>query len=265
MADLLQHVRASGFQHCERLIHLFIGGSELHGAKMQGTDDLDIYGVYIEPPELALGLRTLSHYVWSTAGDDRRNGPNDVDVTLYSLRKWVGLACKGNPTALHFLFAKGDIKRPIWGEVVAHKSLLLSRACVKQFLGFADDQLKSMTGAKGRGKKGTRPEIEIKYGYDVKAAMHTLRLLYECKELVSTGNLTFPRPEREFLVRVRTGRFTRKQVVCMARKLFVECVEAGKNATVLRETIDAKEVSQFVAGWYRKSWALQDQGLSAKC
>jgi hypothetical protein len=68
---------------------------------------------------------------------------------------------------------------------------------VKQFLGFADDQLKRMTGQKGRGKKGQRPEIEVEFEYDVKAAMHTLRLLYECKELVSSGTITLPRPERE--------------------------------------------------------------------
>ena len=58
---------------------------------------------------------------------------------------------------------------------------------MKPFLGFADDQLKRMTGTKGRGKKGQRPEIEAKFGYDVKAAMHTLRLLNECKELLSEG------------------------------------------------------------------------------
>lgn len=253
MTDILQHVRASGFQHCDCLIHLFVGGSELHGAKVHGTDDLDIYGVYIEPPELALGLRSLPHYVWSTAGDERRNGPNDVDVTLYSLRKWAGLACKGNPTALHFLFAKGRVRNPIWTKVVANKNVLLSRACVKQFLGFADDQLKRMTGAKGRGKKGTRPEIEIKYGYDVKAAMHTLRLLYECRELVSTGNLTFPRPERAFLIRVRTGQFSQEQVLRMASELLAECKRAGEQST-LPAGLDLDAVSRLVAGCYRESW-----------
>src|SRR2546430_4861598 len=103
MSDLLKHVRESGFSFSDRLIQLFVGGSELHGAKVHGTDDLDIYGVYIEPPDRVLGLESMPHFVWSTAGADRRNGPNDVDVTLYSLKKWAGLACKGNPTALHFL------------------------------------------------------------------------------------------------------------------------------------------------------------------
>src|ERR1700741_254462 len=106
MADLLKHIADSGFPHMSRLIHVFVGGSELHGAKVQGTDDLDIYGAYIEPPDLVLGLESLPHYVWSTAGNDRRNGPADIDVTLYSLRKWAGLACKGNPTALHLFSPK---------------------------------------------------------------------------------------------------------------------------------------------------------------
>ena len=254
MADLLQHVRESGFLFPDRLIQLFVGGSELHGAKVHGTDDLDIYGVYIEPPELVLGLESLPHYVWSTAGNDRRNGPNDVDVTLYSLRKWAGLACKGNPTALHFLFAEGALNNPIWLQIVANRETFLARVHVKQFLGFADDQLQRTTGKKGRGKKGQRPDIEAKYGYDVKAAMHTLRLLYECKELLSEGKITLPRPERDFLIRVRTGKYSIEKVLDLASKLFTECEEAAK-ASSLPERVNRAEVSRLLADCYRRAWA----------
>jgi predicted nucleotidyltransferase len=254
MVDLLRHVRESGFPFPERLIHLFVGGSELHGAKVHGTDDLDIYGVYIEPPEMVLGLEGLPHFVWSTAGDDRRNGPNDVDITLYSLKKWAALACKGNPTALHFLFAKSAVDNSVWAEIVANRHVFLARTCAKQFLGFADDQLKRMTGRKGRGKKGQRPEYEEKYGYDVKAAMHTLRLLYECKELVTEGQITLPRPEREFLVRVRTGKFSMDKVVAMAQKLFTECEQAA-DASTLPEKVDRAAVSRVIANSYRTAWS----------
>jgi predicted nucleotidyltransferase len=127
MADLFEDVRDSGFPFPGHLVHLFVGGSELHRAKVHGTDDLDIYGVYIEPPEMVLGLESLAHFVWSTAGDGRRNGPNDVDVTLYSWKKWAGLASKGNPTALHFLFAEGVAQNPIWAEIVKNKRLSFTR------------------------------------------------------------------------------------------------------------------------------------------
>jgi predicted nucleotidyltransferase len=253
MANLLQHAIETGFPYPDRLIHLFIGGSELHGAKVHGTDDLDIYGVYVEPPEIILGLESLPHFVWSTAGDDRRNGPNDVDVTLYSLKKWAGLACKGNPTALHFLFAQSAFKSEIWSAVLAQKEVFVARSCVKQFLGFADDQLKRMTGQKGRGKKGQRPEIEVEFGYDVKAAMHTLRLLYECKELVSTGRITLPRPERDFLVRVRTGSYSMEKVIAMAKELISECAQSEKESQ-LPERVDRHAVSILLADCYRRAW-----------
>lgn len=253
MADLIEHVRESGFAFPNRLIHLFVGGSELHGAKIHGTDDLDIYGVFVEPPELVLGLETLPHFVWSTAGNDRRNGPHDVDVTLYSLKKWAGLACKGNPTALHFLFAEGVMRNPTWKEIVSRRATFLSRTFVKPFLGFADDQLKRMTGKKGRGKKGQRPEIEQKYGYDVKAAMHTLRLLYECRELLLAGNITLPRPERDFLIKVRTGKYSMEKVLSMAAELFAECEEAAKTSA-LPEKVDRGAVSRLIADSYRTMW-----------
>ncbi len=105
--QLMSAVRQAQFPHADSLIHLFVGGSELHGAKVKNTDDLDIYGVYLEPPELVLGLDKQDFYVWSTAGDERRNGPDDIDVCLYSLRKLGGSRGKGQSDRPAFpVFAK---------------------------------------------------------------------------------------------------------------------------------------------------------------
>jgi uncharacterized protein len=226
MSDLLQHVAESGFPLMDRLIHVFVGGSELHGAKVQGTDDLDIYGTYIEPPELMLGLETLPHYVWLTAGNDRRNGPADVDVTLYSLRKWTTLACKGNPTALHFLFAKDSLRNPMWASLTERKDSFLSRTCGKHFMGFANDQLSRVSGKLGRGKKGQR-----------------------------SGTITLPRPERDLLIRVRTGKFTLERVLDMANKLFAECEEATVKS-VLPEQVDRHTVSEVLSHAYLQAWKI---------
>jgi len=61
--QLLSAVHQAQFPHLYSLINLFVGGSELHGAKVKDTDDLDIYGVYLEPPELVLGLDKQDFYV----------------------------------------------------------------------------------------------------------------------------------------------------------------------------------------------------------
>lgn len=252
--SLLDLVCLSGFDRPEALVHLFVGGSELHGAKVGLTDDTDVYGVYIEDPEHALGLNSREHFVWSTAGNNRRNGPDDVDVTLYSLRKWAGMAAKGNATALHFLFADPKEVRPqTWRRIQKNKAVFVSRMSAKQFLGFADSQFKRLTGEKGSGKKGQRPEYIGRYGYDTKAAMHGLRLLYECLELMQHGTITLPRPEKDLLIEVRSGRWELKQVLDHARQLF-KAVEAAIAGSPLPEKVDRSVISRLVAQVHLGFW-----------
>ena len=252
--SLLDLVALSGFDRPQNLIQLFVGGSELHGAKVGKTDDTDLYGAYIEDPQCALGLDPREHFVWSTAGDERRNGPDDVDVTLYSLRKWAGMAAKGNATALHFLFADPkEVDPKAWKKIQAQREVFLSRSSAKQFLGFADDQFKRLTGEKGSGKKGQRLEYIGKYGYDTKAAMHGLRLLYECLELMAHRRITLPRPEKDLLVEVRSGAWTLERVLAHAKKLSEE-VEEAITRSALPEKVDRRAISELVAQVYLEFW-----------
>src|ERR1700742_2512939 len=235
---LLDMIALSGFDSPQNLTHLFVGGSELHGAKVGKTDDTDLYGVYIEDPQHALGLDSREHFVWSTAGDERRNGPDDIDVTLYSFRKWAGMAAKGNATTLHFLFAAPKEVAPgTWQKIEENRELFLARSSPNQSLGFAEDQFKRLTGEKGSGKKGQRPEYIGKYGYDTKAAMHGLRLLYECLELMMHKAITLPRPEKDLLIEVRSGEWTLEQVLAHAKKLTAD-VEAAVANSPLPENVD---------------------------
>ncbi len=251
---LLKLVARSGFDRPKNLIHLFVGGSELHGAKVGKTDDTDIYGIYIEDPEHALGLKSREHFVWSTAGNERRNGPDDVDITLYSLRKWAGMAARGNATALHFIFAEPkEVVPKTWKKIQAKRQLFLSRESARQFLGFADSQFKRLTGEKGSGKKGQRPEYIGKYGYDTKAAMHGLRLLYECLELMTHRRITLPRPEKDLLIEVRSGAWTFEHVLAHAKGLFQEVEEAVAGSS-LPDKVDRDVVSALVAQVHLQFW-----------
>ena len=252
--QLVAAVQQSGFPHPDSLIHLFVGGSELHGAKVKNTDDLDIYGVYLEPPELVLGLEKQDFYVWSTAGDERRNGPDDIDVCLYSLRKWAGLAAKGNPTALHFLFSHNYVSNPEWwDEVLTHKGIFLSRQAATQFRGFAEAQLRRLQGI-GAGKKGQRHELIGVHGYDIKAAMHVIRLLNEGIELMRSGTITLPRPEKDLLITIRTGNYgSLNRVLNLANTLFAE-LEKAERESQLPEKVDRAKISAIVSEAYLGFW-----------
>jgi predicted nucleotidyltransferase len=250
----LSQVERSGFFPIDSVIHLFVGGSELHGAKVGATDDLDLYGLFIASPEDVLGLNPRQHFVWSTASDDRRNGPDDVDLTLYSLGKWAAMAAKGNATALHFLFADATANSsPVWSSIKNNADLFLSKRSAMQFLGFADNQLKRITGEKGKGSKGTRPEYECAHGYDTKAAMHTLRLLFECAELMKQGTITLPRPEKDLLIEVRTGSWTLERFLREAEQAKLDAESAARTSR-LPDAVDEDAISSLIAHTYLRYW-----------
>ena len=254
-ATLRSHIKTAEFPWENNLIHMFIGGSELHGAKVSSTDDLDIYGVFIEPREFALGIDSCEHFIWSTAGQDRRNGPDDVDLTLYSLRKIAQLMSKGNATALHFLFAPTrDIESHIWTEHIApRRELFLSRTAAVHFMRFADSQLRRLQG-EGTGKHGERPEYIGAFGYDTKAAMHAIRLLNEGIELMQYGQITLPRPEpeRSQLISIRTGEFgSLERVLALSKERFYE-LQSAQAASRLQEEVDRKAISELIADVYMR-------------
>ncbi|HEY4357453.1 MAG TPA: nucleotidyltransferase domain-containing protein [Acidobacteriaceae bacterium] len=250
----MQTVLRSGFDAPEEVVQLFVGGSELHGAKVGATDDLDVYGIFLEPPAKALGFTGRGHFVWSTASDERRNGPDDVDLTLYSLQRWAELAMKGNATALHFVFAEATSESlPIWEDVHNSREIFLSKRSAEQFLGFAENQKQRITGEKGQGNKGIRHEYVGKFGYDTKAAMHCLRLYFECIELMETGRITLPRPEKDLLIDVRSGGWTLERFLRFAQELDARARTAAE-ASTLPDAVDVVAVSELVAEVHLKFW-----------
>lgn len=251
----MRYVVQSGFEGPDALIHLFIGGSELHGAKVGATDDLDLYGIFLDGPSVVLGLEPRTHFVWSTATDERRNGPDDVDLTLYSLGRWAQLAAKGNATALHFLFADATAcSNEIWRMVQAQRRIFLSKQSAAQFIGFAGNQLRRAYRRDGHGSKGKRPEYVSAFGYDTKAAMHCLRLYLECIELMREATITLPRPERNYLIEARSGSWTLERFLGEAERLRLEADRAAQDSS-LPEVVDRSAISELLAAVYFAGWS----------
>ncbi len=263
--DLLEHVLDAGFPlNAASLIHLFIGGSQLHGAKVSGYDDLDIYGCYIEPPERILGVMPLEHFVWSSGSATEKNTADDVDVTTYSLHRWGELIRKGNPGILHYLFAANTLSSSdTWERFIgSRRGELLSKRAARQYIGFATAQRMRLTGERGMGRHGQRPDLIERYGFDVKFAMHYVRLLGECRELLRERKVTLPRPEKELLIDIRTGKYTQDQVFEMGDELTHDC-ERLLETSDLPETVNALTLSQYIADAYQYHWRLPATAVSA--
>ena len=242
-----------GFSYQESLIMAYVGGSQAHGAKLGATDDTDWYGLYIPPPNKVLGLEREEHFVFTTGGKLGGNGPADVDVCLYTLTKWAGLAAKGNPSALHFLFAPLEFTTDTWQCVAARAELFLAKGHAKPFLGFADDQMKRLLGQKGQ-KNIHRAELEEKHGYDTKYAMHVIRLYGEAKELMENGRITLPRPNTDELIAIRMGKYSLPQIQELGRHLESEAL-AAQASSPLPETVDRDAISHLITDVHLRLWA----------
>lgn len=64
-----------------------------------------------------------------------------------------------------------------------------------------------------------RKASEEKIGFDGKYASHLFRLMTEGKELLLTGNITFPLPNAEWLLSIKNGAYTFEQILEMAKTM----------------------------------------------
>lgn len=165
-------------------------GSTLHGIAV-GSDDLDLMGVMVEPPEAVTGLERLEHHTWRSAPKGARSGPGDIDLVVYGLRKYLRLATQGNPSVILPLYAPDRFVRsiaPLGRELRALRHAIVSQRCRARFLGYLRSQ-RERAARRGGFTRGSRE------GRSGKWAAHMVRLGYEAVELLTTGTLTLPMRE----------------------------------------------------------------------
>lgn len=201
-------------------------GSTAHGLNLEGTDDRDEMGVCIEPVERVIGFSEFEQFIFRSATErtgkqDEPSKAGDLDLTIYSLRKFLRLAMQGNPSVVLLLYTTNNVRRTALGAMLQELApSIVSRQCGKRFLGYMESQRQRLLGERGQ-KKVNRPELEAKYGFDTKYAMHILRLGFQGRELLSTGIITLPMEEsvRLYLRGVREGSVPLQEVLTTAGDL----------------------------------------------
>ena len=186
-------------------------------------------GICVEPLESAMSLwDPFEQFIYRSAAEregreSARSTAGDLDLTIYSLRKWIRLALKGNPTILLLLFTPDDqlVHCDAFGsELRALTPAIISRRVQGPFLGYLQAQKQRLMGERGQ-KRIHRPELEEMYGFDTKYAMHMLRLGFQGVELLTTGRLSLPmrEPARSFLLDVRRGKVSEQECLTRAGEL----------------------------------------------
>jgi predicted nucleotidyltransferase len=230
-------------------------GSGLHGVTIAGTDDRDEMGVCIEPPDCVIGLNKFDQYIFRTQPEGHRSGAGDLDLIVYSLRKFAALAAAGNPTILMPLFAPESeivVINDIGRDLRRNREVFLSRQAGERFLGYLRSQRGKMVGGSGHTN---RPELIAQYGLDTKHAYHSLRLAIQGAELMNTGTITLPMADehRAHLLAVRTGGFSKDDVIAQLDEREAALIRATEGSR-LPERPDQAAINAWLVDAHRAWW-----------
>jgi uncharacterized protein len=239
-------------------------GSTAHGLNVgDGIEDRDEMGVCIEPLHEAMTLgEPFEQFIYRSAVEregraNARSTGGDLDLTIYSLRKWMRLALKGNPTILLLLFAPPEDLVSCTPEGESLRALtpaLISKRVQAPYLGYLQAQKQRLTGERGQ-KRVHRPELEEMYGFDTKYAMHMLRLGYQGIELLTTGRLSLPmqEPARSFLLEVRRGKVGEAECLARAGELEQALTDLAVTSP-LPDDPDEARAEQWMLDAYSRAW-----------
>lgn len=229
-------------------------GSQVHGLTNPGTDDRDEMAIAIEPPENVIGLHPrFEHWSYRTQPEGRPSGPGDLDLIVYSLRRYCELALKGSPTVLLPLFAPPEhtlICTDLGEELRAQAELFLIASNARDsFLGYLEAQRRSLLD---RSRSRNR-ELSPEHGYDTKYAMHAIRVGYQGLELLHDGRITLPiaEPQRSRLMDIRGGDVPLQSIL----EELDELIE-GLNAAPVRMMQPPADLSLelWVVDAYQRHW-----------
>jgi hypothetical protein len=109
------------------------------------------------------------------------------------------------------------------------------------------------------GQYGDRAKAASIDGVDWKAMYHALRISYQTQELLQTGHITFPRPEKELLLQVRKGQLSYEYVSELIEDGLKKVLEAQVGSK-LPESANGKFIRKFIYKHHLKQIS-KEEGL----
>lgn len=255
-------------------------GSGVHGTAIEGTDDIDEMGIYVEAQPQVFGHRAPGDtYTYRTQPEGVCSGPGDLDLAVYTLRRYVGLATKGNPTVLLLLFVPdADVQyiNDFGRELRANAHLFASKRAAAPFKGYLEAQRRGLMGERSGGSRNQgRKDLRDKFYFDVKFAAHMLRLGIQGVEYMKTGRISLPIPEPDlaYLRDLKSGAFLdgaepgsakwtglgeakKTETLEKAKKLEAK-IEQAANKSNLPDKPSFDAIDQWVADVHLRHWKLR--------
>jgi uncharacterized protein len=194
-------------------------GSQAYGVSSDDSD-WDIYGFCIPPKTMVFphlegriagfGAKPPSFDVYQQ--HHVKSGGRNYDLSVYSIVRYFSLCMENNPNMIDSLFVPVRCRlhtTPLSNLVIDHRRAFLHKGCWHKFKGYAYSQMHKMKIKAPEG--GRRAEDITTHGYDTKFAYHVVRLLDECEQILTTGDLSLEQ-NREQLKSIRRGEWSQERI-----------------------------------------------------
>lgn len=235
----------------DRTIMVGLRGSDAHGTKLDEhetfIDDVDVFTIVVQPIDFYLGLdnngKKRQH--WDSAGED-------LDILVYDIRKFMGLAEQANPNVLNWLWNRPTdylFMNNLGMLLIDNRDLFLTKKIFPRLIGYSYSQMERMNADKKyEGYMGEKRKMLVNdYGYDVKNAAHSVRLLLMAIEIAETGEMSTYRPEadRNLIKNIKRGNLTLDEVSSMIEH-YADVAKKAQDKSDLPESVDREAVNELL-------------------
>ncbi|CAM5387995.1 nucleotidyltransferase [Streptomyces avidinii] len=209
----------------DHTVYACVMGSRAFGLATEASDT-DRRGVYLAPTPLFWRFEKPPTHV---------DGPRDEEFS-WELERFCELALRANPNILECLHSPLVEKlTPVGEELLSLRGAFLSRQAHTTFSRYAAAQHGKLLG-----------DLRNHGAPRWKHAMHLLRLLLSCRDLLRTGRLEIDAaPYRDRLLTVRRGELSWDEADAWMTRLTRE-TDAALAATPLPEAPDLRRVEDFL-------------------
>lgn len=167
-------------EYPHKITFLTLGGSYAYGTNTEDSD-IDLRGVFLSDKREIL-LNNSMKLV-----DTRK----DTDTTMYTLKKYVDLCAKGNPTALELLYNRTECYlyvSNIGMELIKNRDMFLSKKIWYAFDGYVRSLKSKMYGSYDETVL-TEDQINLVKKKACKAMMHVIRVMHNGAALLKTSTM----------------------------------------------------------------------------
>ncbi|MCB9924930.1 MAG: nucleotidyltransferase domain-containing protein [Planctomycetaceae bacterium] len=209
----------------ERVIYQCIIGSQAYGLA-DSESDIDRRGIYLPPAELH----------WSLYGVPEQLECEPTQEAYWEIQKFIVLALKSNPNVLECLYTPLVEKTtPLADELLAMRSIFLSRLVYQTYNGYVMSQFKKM-------QSDIRNQGQVKW----KHVMHLIRLLISGISVLREGFVPVRVDEhRDQLLAIKRGDVPWEETEKLRLALHTEFDKALEE-TKLPERPDYEKANEFL-------------------